>query len=434
MLCAGLAAGLTIGLVSIDKNELSLILINGTPEEKRQARAILPIIKDHHWLLVTLFLFNAAANEAMPLFLGDLVPRVASVIIATFTVLIFGEIIPSSIFSGPSQMKLAASLSGVVYILMAIFYPVARPIGLFLDFWLGKHTHIGGNHVPFNAKDLYTLLSMARRDDGRSSPDGPDTVEGVTYGAMNRVNSRVNSRMGSRRSSFKADHDIEMHSTGSPLLDGEFAELVEHQAPPLLKSDDENDANLLDHDVVTIAQGAIVCSRIFVDEISQPTFFTIDADRAVTLELLEEVGRTGYSRIPVSHGPSLLGYIVAKELLGHLSTYLKHSLLESHPLPVGEDNHLRVRDLAIYPVQYCAPTMSVLNALNALQTGESRIGVVTDDGTPCGHTRGYFTLEDVMEEIIQEEIDDEKDSNKRLSAGKVASLYSQAPGAGYISL
>ncbi|CAM9178048.1 unnamed protein product, partial [Ectocarpus fasciculatus] len=237
VLCAGLAAGLTIGLVSIDKNELSLILINGTPEEKRQARAILPIIKDHHWLLVTLFLFNAAANEAMPLFLGDLVPRVASVIIATFTVLIFGEIIPSSIFSGPSQMKLAASLSGVVYILMAIFYPVARPIGLFLDFWLGKHTHIGGNH------------------------------------------------------------------------------LVEHQAPPLLKSDDENDANLLDHDVVTIAQGAIVCSRIFVDEISQPTFFTIDADRAVTLELLEEVGRTGYSRIPVSHGPSLLGYIVAKELL-----------------------------------------------------------------------------------------------------------------------
>jgi hypothetical protein len=36
--CGGLAAGLTIGLVSIDKNELRLMKINGTTEQKRQAR------------------------------------------------------------------------------------------------------------------------------------------------------------------------------------------------------------------------------------------------------------------------------------------------------------------------------------------------------------------------------------------------------------
>lgn len=49
ILCAGLAAGLTIGLVSIDRNELRLLLINGKPEEKAQATRVLPLIKDHHW-------------------------------------------------------------------------------------------------------------------------------------------------------------------------------------------------------------------------------------------------------------------------------------------------------------------------------------------------------------------------------------------------
>ncbi len=75
ILCAGLAAGLTIGLVSMDRNELRLMLINGTSEQKQQAKRILPIIKDHHWLLVTLFLFNAMANEALPIFLSGLVPE-----------------------------------------------------------------------------------------------------------------------------------------------------------------------------------------------------------------------------------------------------------------------------------------------------------------------------------------------------------------------
>jgi metal transporter CNNM len=118
ILSAGLAAGLTIGLISIDRNELRLMSINGTEEQKKQAAKILPLIKDHHWLLVTLFLFNATANEALPVFLTGLVPEYAAIVyaalpripsslnslpahrIAAFSVLVFGEILPSSIFSG----------------------------------------------------------------------------------------------------------------------------------------------------------------------------------------------------------------------------------------------------------------------------------------------------------------------------------------------
>lgn len=43
-------------------------------EEKRAAEKLMPLVKQHHWLLVTLLLCNALANEALPLFLDRLVP------------------------------------------------------------------------------------------------------------------------------------------------------------------------------------------------------------------------------------------------------------------------------------------------------------------------------------------------------------------------
>lgn len=394
VLCAGLAAGLTIGLVSIDKNELNLILINGTFEEKQQAKAVLPILKDHHWLLVTLFLFNATANEALPLFLGDLVPKFWSVIIATFAVLIFGEIIPSSVFSGKNQLKLAASMSPVVYALLIMFYPVARPIGLFLDHWLGKHEE--HEKAPFNAKDLYTLLSMARAgDDARGERGG---LLGIP--SSNRSYGTA-SRMGSRMNSFHEEGNKIEGAIGGEL----FHDLVEHQAPTLLHSRDEHDDNLLDHDTVTIAQGAIVCSKIKVDRICQPSFYTVEADRPVNMDFLEEIGRCGHSRIPVVHGRELLGYLVCKELLCRISYYSK--------LGAPGKPTVLVRHLNIHDIKYYSPDVSVLAALNMMQVGMNRIGVVTRDGTSQSEVLGYFTLEDVMEEIIGEEIDDEKDSKRK---------------------
>jgi hypothetical protein len=43
-------------------------------EDKRAAEKLIPLVEQHHWLLVTLLLCNALANEALPLFLDRLVP------------------------------------------------------------------------------------------------------------------------------------------------------------------------------------------------------------------------------------------------------------------------------------------------------------------------------------------------------------------------
>lgn len=70
----------------------------------KAAKRVLPILQQHHWLLVTLLLANAAAMEALPIFLDALVPAYAAVIISVTAVLIFGEIIPQAVCTGPSQI------------------------------------------------------------------------------------------------------------------------------------------------------------------------------------------------------------------------------------------------------------------------------------------------------------------------------------------
>lgn len=74
----------------------------------------MPVVNNHHWLLVTLLLCNAIANEALPLFLDKLVPAWLAVVLSVSFVLLFGEIIPSALFTGPSQLRVSSYFAGPV--------------------------------------------------------------------------------------------------------------------------------------------------------------------------------------------------------------------------------------------------------------------------------------------------------------------------------
>ena len=62
---AAMAAGLTMGTVSLDAVDLRVKLRAGTEAERGYATRLLPLIENvpHHQLLVTLLLLNALANE-----------------------------------------------------------------------------------------------------------------------------------------------------------------------------------------------------------------------------------------------------------------------------------------------------------------------------------------------------------------------------------
>lgn len=156
VVCAGLAAGLTIGLLSLDITKLEIKIMTGSHDEQDAARKILPIIKQHHLLLVTLLLFNAMANETLPVFLGALMPNYLAVIVSVTLVLIFGEIIPSAFFTGPNQLITGARLTPLVYTLFALFYPIAFPISKVLDFWFGEEEDSGS----ISRKELEALVIL----------------------------------------------------------------------------------------------------------------------------------------------------------------------------------------------------------------------------------------------------------------------------------
>jgi hypothetical protein len=66
---SGIAAGLTLGLLSIDALDLEVAKRTGTPKEKWMASKVEPLLVNPHWLLVSLLLINAGCFESLPIFL-----------------------------------------------------------------------------------------------------------------------------------------------------------------------------------------------------------------------------------------------------------------------------------------------------------------------------------------------------------------------------
>ena len=159
VLVAALAAGLTMGLVSQELLDLRIKEVAGSQEEKDQARSLIPLLQDHHRLLVTLLLINAMANEALPLFLDKIVPAYMAVILSVTLVLFFGEIIPSAIFSGPNKLAVSSRLAPVVKVLLLVFYPLAWPIGKLLDKVLHEDDEEGFMQ-KYNRKELSALVRL----------------------------------------------------------------------------------------------------------------------------------------------------------------------------------------------------------------------------------------------------------------------------------
>ena len=98
---AGIAAGCTMGILSLDPLTLNLKLLEGSANEQEWAKAVLPVVSRHHHLLVALLLCNACANEALPIFLDKVLSETQAILVSVTCVLIFGEILPSAVMTGP---------------------------------------------------------------------------------------------------------------------------------------------------------------------------------------------------------------------------------------------------------------------------------------------------------------------------------------------
>ncbi|ESQ36602.1 hypothetical protein EUTSA_v10007435mg [Eutrema salsugineum] len=160
VLFAGIMSGLTLGLMSLGLVELEILQQSGSSAEKKQASAILPVVKKQHQLLVTLLLCNAAAMEALPICLDKIFHPFVAVLLSVTFVLAFGEIIPQAICSRYG-LAVGANFLWLVRILMIICYPIAYPIGKVLD------AVIGHNDTLFRRAQLKALVSIHSQEAGK---------------------------------------------------------------------------------------------------------------------------------------------------------------------------------------------------------------------------------------------------------------------------
>ncbi|KAJ3054938.1 hypothetical protein HK097_000295 [Rhizophlyctis rosea] len=166
----GIFAGLTIGLMSLDETNLSILKASGTPTEQAYAARIEPIRKKAHLLLVTLLLGNTVVNETLPVLMHEIHLEGAwAVVISTALIVVFGEIIPQAVCARHG-LAVGAIFAWPVRIMMWIMFPIAWPIAKLLDFALG---HKEG--MIYRRAELKELVALHGEDQA-----GPLTKDEVS--------------------------------------------------------------------------------------------------------------------------------------------------------------------------------------------------------------------------------------------------------------
>uniref|UniRef100_A0A804M1I0 CNNM transmembrane domain-containing protein n=2 Tax=Zea mays TaxID=4577 RepID=A0A804M1I0_MAIZE len=161
VLFAGLMSGLTLGLMSLSLVDLEVLAKSGTEQDRKHAAKILPVVKNQHLLLCTLLICNAAAMEALPIFLDSLVTAWGAILISVTLILLFGEILPQSICSHYG-LAIGASVAPLVRVLVWVCFPIAYPISKLLDYVLGH-----GQTALFRRAELKTLVTLHGNEAGK---------------------------------------------------------------------------------------------------------------------------------------------------------------------------------------------------------------------------------------------------------------------------
>jgi metal transporter CNNM len=219
---------------------------------------------------VTLLLFNAVANEAMPVFLEKLVPPYLAVLLSVTLVLIFGEIIPSALFTGRNQILLAAKLSSFVWFLLYVLYPITFPISKILDCVFG---HEEEKSISRNELEAFVILQNA---------------------------------------ACREEYD-EQVSSGSNSSDTTAAGACSDLPPAATASE-------LSRDEVGIMTGVLRLSQLTALDAMIPIAQVCMISSGVVLHqaALRQVAQAGFSRLPVFREGDrefLLGYLLVKRLV-----------------------------------------------------------------------------------------------------------------------
>ncbi len=175
---SAVCSGLNLSLMSLDVSDLERRARHGNKKAKR----VLPLRKNSHLSLASILLTNVAVISSTSLVLEHRFNGLIAGISSTLLIVVFGEIIPQALFV-KHALRVTAKLSGVLRWMIAITYPVAKPLQLLLDKLFGRE------HSKLHSRRELGMIISEHLDHDSSELD-EDEVE-IMRGALSLSNKRV---------------------------------------------------------------------------------------------------------------------------------------------------------------------------------------------------------------------------------------------------
>lgn len=447
LIVAAICSGLNLGLLGIDDLRLGTIEISSGSKEEKYAKRILPLLRDRHLVLVTLLLFNALCMELLPILLEILVGHFAALLISVTGVLLFGEIIPQSLFHRYS-IPISAALAPVVWVMIFMTFSISFPLARLLDLISGKP-----KEILFRREELHNLLNLydERNKKRRRSKESNDHTTITMSPALSLKKPRSTKSLHTTTDGTETSHEHtgglagpvpsvirpkhrKIHTNGSSCksrkhnlngLDGE----IEKATPRGHRNDnhanlgnddgdaidtgsrllniirDPSDYELLPYEI-SIMQAALRTGtkHVKTNIVQLDKVYALSADTKLDKKLLKELTEHGHSRIPVYSGPDK----------GNIVGLLRTKSLINHDLMANET----VFDVSCHEIMWFTEDTHLYMALEQFKKGSSHMAAVvksmedkkcqfgTSSSLPS-RAIGIITLEDVIECIIGTDIMDE---------------------------
>ncbi|KAH6776802.1 CBS domain protein with a domain protein [Perilla frutescens var. hirtella] len=407
---AGIMSGLTLGLMSLGLVDLEILQRSGTPTEKKQAAVILPVVQKQHQLLVTLLLCNAAAMEALPIYLDKLFNQYVAIILSVTFVLFFGEVIPQAICTRYG-LAVGSNFVWLVRFLMIVSYPISYPIGKVLDWVLGH------NEALFRRAQLKALVSIHSQEAGKGGELTHDETT-IISGALDLTEKTAEEAMTPIESTFSLDVNskLDWEAIGKVLARG-------HSRVPVYSGNPRNIIGLLlVKSLLTVRAetetpvSAVSIRRIPRVPADMPLYDILNEFQKGSSHMAAVVKPKGQNKRP----PSILEKAEESEVTNGDSD------ITTPLLSKKEDK----ADSIVVDIEKVSrpPSKNSLTYSDAVPNV-----LVAPDDPEDGEVIGIITLEDVFEELLQEEIVDETDEyvdvhrRIRVAAAAAASSVARAP-------
>ncbi|KAL7508931.1 hypothetical protein ACHAXN_005985 [Cyclotella atomus] len=471
ILFVALIAGMFLGFLTLDVLDIRIKMQAAVdPAEREAAAAIYPLVNQNHRLLVTLLLMNAVAYECLPLFLDALMPTYLTIVFSVTVLLVFGEILPSAIFTGPDQLVLASKLAPWVKFFMTALHPLSHPLVKLMDRLVPEDPN--ENEEEYNRAELSALVriqyeerikaqkqrDMANNLSERGGLSPPNNINGTRHrkSRVQRMANQLNvekqrksndeyqtkstrrwrqlkeeimAAADQRMSSDEQKHHKRISSGGlQSILRQSFSSDYTHDEP--MTCAHEQIAPPLEGTEVKVVEGALNMKTMCALDVYTPIrmIYSVPEDMVLTQEAFAEIFSQGYSRVPV--------YEVQAPPNENKITAMKGVLMARQLIMVDWEDARTVSTLPLYIPPCVSPRMNLVTLLHLLRKGGSLIAFVcagphlAERALNAGKAipaeagfMGIVTLQDVLESVLQERIYDEEDIAQRHLAGAVLTQW-----------